>query len=448
MGLASALASQQGAAPPGQQQYHQQPQYGAPAQPQYGAPPGQYGAPQFHGVEGQSYGGPPASSSAGMSSVVAAKLAKIVSVNQLGAFYPPDRLQAVTARVIQSVDFHSLAARWRMPVELAVDLSALALYDVVIYADDSGSMESGDGERIEDLKLIVAKVAEVATLFDDDGIEVRFINTNVQGNHVKTAEDASRLLRSLEYRYDTKIGTQLEAKILRPMAYSKRLAKPLLIITVTDGEPSDNPRDKIFTVIHECVQQMSRAGYGPHAVAFQFAQVGRDQEAQEFLSTLDRHPQIGKMIDCTSYFEMEQAEYAKKGINLSVEAWLVKLMVGAIDPEYDEQDEGGAPPPQQPSYGQQAPTYGQPPGGYPPAQPGYGQPPGGYPQPQYQQQQYQQQQQKQQHGYPPQQQYGGGYPPAAGAPPGYPQGPGGYPQQQQFQQQKPPKKGFLDKLFG
>lgn len=60
-----------------------------------------------------------------------------------------------------------------MPVELAVDLASLALYDIVIYGDDSGSMESGDGERIEDLKLIVAKVAEVATLFDDDGIEVR-----------------------------------------------------------------------------------------------------------------------------------------------------------------------------------------------------------------------------------------------------------------------------------
>jgi hypothetical protein len=59
-----------------------------------------------------------------------------------------------------------------MPVELAVTLSALALYDVVIYADDSGSMSTGDGERIEDLKLIVSKVAEVATLFDDDGIEV------------------------------------------------------------------------------------------------------------------------------------------------------------------------------------------------------------------------------------------------------------------------------------
>lgn len=59
-----------------------------------------------------------------------------------------------------------------MPVELAVSLSALALYDIVIYADDSGSMTTGDGERIEDLKLIVAKVAEVATLFDEDGIAV------------------------------------------------------------------------------------------------------------------------------------------------------------------------------------------------------------------------------------------------------------------------------------
>jgi hypothetical protein len=33
------------------------------------------------------------------------------------------------------------------------------------------------------------------------------------------------------------------------------------------------------------------------------------------------------MVDCTSYFELEQAEYAAKGISLSVEAWLVKLMV-------------------------------------------------------------------------------------------------------------------------
>jgi hypothetical protein len=59
----------------------------------------------------------------------------------------------------------------------------------------------------------------------------------------------------------------MEAKILRPMAYSKRLAKPLLIITVTDGEPSETPKDKIVDVIKECSKKV------PNAVAFQFAQV-------------------------------------------------------------------------------------------------------------------------------------------------------------------------------
>jgi hypothetical protein len=68
-------------------------------------------------------------------------------------------------------------------------------------------------------------------------------------------------------------------------------------------------------------------------------QVGKDQRAQAFLSRLDTDPDVGGSIDCTSYYEMEQAEFARKGVQLSPEAWLVKMMVGAIDPEYDEQDE-------------------------------------------------------------------------------------------------------------
>ena len=57
-----------------------------------------------------------------------------------------------------------------MPVELAHDLATLALYDIVIFADDSGSMIFEEqGERINDLKVIMARVAEVATMFDEDG---------------------------------------------------------------------------------------------------------------------------------------------------------------------------------------------------------------------------------------------------------------------------------------
>jgi hypothetical protein len=66
--------------------------------------------------------------------------------------------------------------------------------------------------------------------------------------------------------------------------------------------------------------------------------VGKDQEAQAFLGKLDNDPVVGGMIDATSYYELEAEEYAKKGITLTPDLWMVKLMVGSIDPSYDEQD--------------------------------------------------------------------------------------------------------------
>lgn len=66
----------------------------------------------------------------------------------------------------------SLASRWKMPVELALDLVALALYDIVIYADDSTSMKYAEnGSRIDDMKVVLERVTEVATLFDSDGMK-------------------------------------------------------------------------------------------------------------------------------------------------------------------------------------------------------------------------------------------------------------------------------------
>ena len=55
------------------------------------------------------------------------------------------------------------------------------------------------------------------------------------------------------------------------------------------------------------------------------------------MGRLDNDKDIGGMIDATSYFELEAEEYKQKGIVLTPELWLVKLMVGAIDPTYDEQ---------------------------------------------------------------------------------------------------------------
>ena len=48
--------------------------------------------------------------------------------------------------------------------------------------------------------------------------------------------------------------------------------------------------------------------------------------------------EVGRMIDATSYYELEAEEYNRKGVQLTPDLWLVKLMVGAIDQSFDEQD--------------------------------------------------------------------------------------------------------------
>ncbi len=46
----------------------------------------------------------------------------------------------------------------------------------------------------------------------------------------------------------------------------------LQLITITDGEPTNEPERKIFQVIKQVKDFMSQTPYGPKAIAFEFAQ--------------------------------------------------------------------------------------------------------------------------------------------------------------------------------
>ncbi|MCJ1305917.1 hypothetical protein MMC08_008734 [Hypocenomyce scalaris] len=292
------------------------------------------------------------------------KIENMVRTNRLEAFYPPNKLQQVLQRLNQT-DFRALSQRWNMPLELAHDLATLALYDIVIFADDSGSMIfEENGERINDLKVILARVAEVATLFDEDGkmlkcqvvwkgkakrlvttsvmgIVVRFMNGHVEGNGIRDAMTANNLIQQVQFTGMTPLGSSLDSKVIRPFLgggiSNRNLQKPILVITITDGEPTGEPQNTVANVIKNAKNMCASSIYGPGAIAFEFAQVGKDTKAQAFLGRLDTDPEIGKMIDATSYYELEAEEYMRRGVNLTPELWLVKLMVGAVDPTYDEQ---------------------------------------------------------------------------------------------------------------
>jgi len=72
----------------------------------------------------------------------------------LEAFYQPQALDQIASRIASSGALDRICQQWKLPKELGVDLVKIALFDVVMLIDDSGSMafEQG-GERIEDVKM-------------------------------------------------------------------------------------------------------------------------------------------------------------------------------------------------------------------------------------------------------------------------------------------------------
>ncbi|GAA5907461.1 hypothetical protein JCM5296_006914 [Sporobolomyces johnsonii] len=324
-----------------------QQQYGAPQQ-QYGAPQQQYGAPQPPPRQQPQQGAGAASDP----NVILGLLKSTVVDQNIQAFYPdPRQLEPLAHRIASSGALQRVAQEWRMPLEIAMDLAKLALFDVVLYCDDSGSMafEEG-GSRIDDLKLIVSRVAYAASLFDDDGIEVRFMNSRVEGNGLRTEQEAMALVQQVKFSGLTPLGTALNNKVIEPLilgpARANRLKKPVLIIAVTDGVPGGEDRYQIVKVITNAVRTLASTRYGADAISLQLAQVGNDMKARAFLEEIDVHPEVGPMVDTTSNFEQEADDMSKANppVDLTPYASLFYLPLGSfgsssIDSSYDTADE-------------------------------------------------------------------------------------------------------------
>lgn len=221
------------------------------------------------------------------------------------AFYPQNSsvLDQIAQRGAQQVQ--RITSEWRLSQELAQDIVRLGLYDIALLIDDSGSMVfEENGSRVDDLKLILKRVSYAASLFDDDGVQIRFFNSSVNGEGIKNEQQVMDLVSRVQFNGLTEIGTKLQQKILEPLvlgpARAGTLRKPMLVITITDGQPTGENPNTLSNVIRQTSNALATTKYGRSALALQFAQVGNDIPARDFLSSLDAEPGIGELIDCTS----------------------------------------------------------------------------------------------------------------------------------------------------
>lgn len=264
----------------------------------------------------------------------------------LYAFYKFSDIVRIAHHIASSGALAQCADAWQLPPFLAQDLVKLALFDVMFLLDDSASMRSQGTVRRDALAGILKRSADAAARFDPDGMEVAWMNSPTQARIHNVAEADALTSKCAYDGRATPMGASLESKILQPLvvtpATQGRLAKPALVLVITDGRPTGQSErdDKIVRVLESAKKTLASTRYGEDAVSFQIATVGNDREAQDWLDSIDNDSSVGDLVDVCSDIAVESAQVKKStGVELTQELYCLKLLLGPIDTSYDASDE-------------------------------------------------------------------------------------------------------------
>jgi von Willebrand factor type A domain len=173
----------------------------------------------------------------------------------------------------------------------------LTQFDTVFLIDDSGSMA---GRSWRETSAALTAITPICTAHDSDGIDIYFLNhRNSQDStggytNITTTIGVESIFNSVRPLGGTPTGTrlhhilkpyllQVEESIERQAHGQEVTVKPLNIIVITDGVPSDD----VESIIVQAAKKLDAWGAEPWQVGIQFFQVGHEPEAAEDLQELD-----------------------------------------------------------------------------------------------------------------------------------------------------------------
>lgn len=92
------------------------------------------------------------------------------------------------------------------------------------------------GEHIRTLNKTLVEIMAIYDLASGTGIKsIQFLNATRGWRNTKS-KNREALLKNHEYGGLTRIGTMLQKKVLEKFVFRTDMKRPLLIITITDGE--------------------------------------------------------------------------------------------------------------------------------------------------------------------------------------------------------------------
>ncbi|KAH7304135.1 ankyrin repeat protein [Stachybotrys elegans] len=219
------------------------------------------------------------------------------------------------------------------------NLVKFALYQPVIYCDDSGSMnptKNTKGEdRWADQKDLVCRIASICTQVvpDDFGVHLRFINTSLGHDNNLRMSNIEKIMSNIQPRGSTEIGVNLRRRILEPLVYNTEMTRPLFVSIVTDGIPKGPPgshetRDTLRDEIIKCQDWLLANGLPSRAVVFQISQIGSEESSKKFLQSLKDDTRLTSVYITTQQLDSKFRDLKQNERDL--EAWLFQTLLAPV----------------------------------------------------------------------------------------------------------------------
>ena len=206
-------------------------------------------------------------------------------------------------------------------------------FDTIFLVDDSGSMA---GSNWTETSRALCSIAPVCTSRDEDGIDLYFINNKQIYKGIKSEDQVLATFGRVRPGGGTRTGQRLEDILLPYLRQCTikgcRSVKPLNIIVITDGCPTDD----LHGVIIQAAKKLDALDAPLRQVGIQFFQVGNDPEATKALQVLDdelcqEERGLRDIVDT--------CPWRKEGLSANN---IMKVVMGAVNRRLDAQSNAPA----------------------------------------------------------------------------------------------------------
>ncbi|RYC56550.1 hypothetical protein CHU98_g9659 [Xylaria longipes] len=243
-------------------------------------------------------------------------------------------------------------------------LAKLALYQPILYCDDSGSMWNEDngpgtnkGDRWNSQIALVKKMTEITTraVPNNRGCHLRFINRDTPDNNNLDANAIEQVFNNYGRGTGwTPIGTMLRNHVLDQIVYkelnnSAKIKYPFLVMCITDGFPTqeagitpglpedenqNQDADRFRKELRMCAKLLEEKDHKQEVVRFCLSRLGNivdwedRRNADQFWDGLKSDPDIQDVLYMTE--DILDEKFQTKQDQKDLEVWLLTTLLSPL----------------------------------------------------------------------------------------------------------------------